>query len=238
MRIAAISDLHGHIGISMPECDAIVIAGDIVPSYSSAEIWQSHKELYWIAGRFSKTLNRWVAESGCEICFVMPGNHDVCMADHETRYEVERVLNSIHRVAACIPQPGVSVVRWESLSAIWNFYPWTPTIQDRNWAYSLSRSSRANPASEIDDDCDILVSHGPPLGLLDSVDRKREGCSRLMHRMLEVGPALTICGHIHEERSKRARYFDLKGMERKIVNASICDERYNPSGSRVQVVDL
>ena len=79
------------------------------------------------------------------------------------------------------------------------------------------------------------------MGMLDETDnraRPHQGSAQLMHRLLEVSPSLTVCGHIHEQRGKRFKYFDLMGRERRIANVSMCDRNYTIRGARVQTFDL
>ena len=78
----------------------------------------------------------------------------------------------------------------------------------------------------IPNDIDILVTHGPPYGYLDTVrwdgHTKHVGCEELLDRVLKLKPKLHVFGHIHGaagEDSFEGTHF---------VNASSCDERYKP----------
>lgn len=45
----------------------------------------------------------------------------------------------------------------------------------------------------------VLITHGPPHGVLDLTNRnERAGSLTLLHRVHEVGPRLHVFGHIHE----------------------------------------
>ena len=54
----------------------------------------------------------------------------------------------------------------------------------------------------IPDDTDVLVSHGPPYGILDRIarDSRHVGCDRLRARTAQIRPRLHVWGHIHEDR--------------------------------------
>ena len=53
----------------------------------------------------------------------------------------------------------------------------------------------------IPDDTDILISHGPPYGILDKIVRGRHvGCDKLLVRSKEIQPRMHVWGHIHEDR--------------------------------------
>lgn len=96
--------------------------------------------------------------------------------------------------------------------------PHTP--QFGNWAFMKERTKLERFwRLAIDEDVDIIVTHGPPKGILDkSYDRENnmEACGdkSLLNRILEVQPAYSLFGHIHNTKD--------------IVNAgmqklSICD---------------
>lgn len=238
MKIAAISDLHGHLSHSIPECDVLVIAGDIVPLLSTAENWKQAQELHWWETKFVRWLRRNIRDSRARATFVVAGNHDILLNSHETREEARAVVEAL---------PGVRVLggQWCAVHADFEGvrfagYPYTPTIQQRTWAFSQARTSPAVPLAlgQLPTNTDVLISHGPPQGILDTVDRGHVGCANLMKWMIDHGPALTICGHVHERRGKRARYFDGRGVIRRIGNVSICDENYSPKGAKVQVFEL
>ena len=55
--------------------------------------------------------------------------------------------------------------------------------------------------ARIPEDTDILISHGPPYGILDKIMSGRHvGCDRLLLRTRQIQPRLHVWGHIHEDR--------------------------------------
>lgn len=71
---------------------------------------------------------------------------------------------------------------------------------------------------------DILITHGPPYGVLDVTPRgDLAGCEELRKKVDEVLPRVHIFGHIHHG------YGILDKGPVKFVNASTCDEEYFPS---------
>jgi Icc-related predicted phosphoesterase len=52
---------------------------------------------------------------------------------------------------------------------------------------------------------DILVTHGPPLGIMDigKEEKKHLGCESLLKKVLEIKPQFHIFGHIHEPGGNR-----------------------------------
>ena len=48
-------------------------------------------------------------------------------------------------------------------------------------------------------DTDVLITHGPPFGILDRCyDDQRVGCEELLKAVKRVKPKLHVFGHIHE----------------------------------------
>ena len=75
--------------------------------------------------------------------------------------------------------------------------PWTPFFY--NWAFNLRRGQQiASKWAAIPDDTDILITHGPPYGVLDSASDGSVGCKDLLDRIEIVKPQYHIFGHIHE----------------------------------------
>ena len=75
----------------------------------------------------------------------------------------------------------------------------------------------------IPEDTDILITHGPAYGFVDTVKNRpydNLGCELLAERIPETKVKIHVCGHIHSGR----------GIEQKnetlFINASVLDERY------------
>lgn len=232
MRIVGMSDQHGALSSNSPECDVLAIVGDFMPLLSTAENWKQWQEYDWAKTKYV----RWLRRQPARRIFVVYGNHDIAGCAPDTREKLREKLEADPRVTV-LDDRNPSVV-FEGVRFTGHSY--TPTIQQRSWAFSQARSSPAVKLATdaIHPETDVLLTHGPPLGLLDECANGRVGCAALMHRLLEVGPALTLCGHIHEQRGKRMRYFDLQGRERRIGNCSIMDSEYNPKGGRAGVFEI
>lgn len=112
--------------------------------------------------------------------------------------------------------------------------PWQPWFHD--WAFNLERGDElAAKWRLIPTDTDVLITHGPPHGVLDQTNNRppqRVGCEALMARLAELPSVrLHAFGHIHEAYGRR------REGGRDYVNASICDVRYRAVNAPV-VVDL
>jgi hypothetical protein len=109
--------------------------------------------------------------------------------------------------------------------------PWQPRFFD--WAFNLDRGEPLRQVwSQIPAGIDVLVTHGPPRGILDRTARGEPvGCDDLLAAVGRVRPRLHVFGHIHEAYGKVAR----DGVT--FVNASSCDLGYAPVQAPI-VVDL
>jgi Icc-related predicted phosphoesterase len=78
--------------------------------------------------------------------------------------------------------------------------PITPTFGD--WAFQKSRAKIGRVWESIPDDTDIVLTHGPPKGILDITNRRDNlqeqcGCNALMKRVLDIKPKAVLFGHLH-----------------------------------------
>jgi Icc-related predicted phosphoesterase len=122
--------------------------------------------------------------------------------------------------------------------------PWTPEFFQ--WAFMKKRGPELKAVwDKIPDDVDILITHGPPYGILDKVDLssrgdefKHAGCEDLLRRLEDIKPKLHVFGHIHSDGGKQLIYKRPgHGSENNTlcVNASIMDEDYNPVNRPVDI---
>lgn len=79
--------------------------------------------------------------------------------------------------------------------------PYQPEFQ--GWAFNLPKDGiKAKEIyRKIPEGIDVLVTHGPPWGIMDATldpYENRCGCPVLLRRVLEVKPQYHIFGHIHE----------------------------------------
>jgi Icc-related predicted phosphoesterase len=109
--------------------------------------------------------------------------------------------------------------------------PWQPEFG--SWAFNLPRGHQLrNKWRLIPPNTDILVTHGPPKGILDMTPRGESvGCEDLRHRLGAIAPKLHVFGHVHRGYGETAQ------ADTHFVNASICDESYKPVNPPV-VVEL
>ena len=69
---------------------------------------------------------------------------------------------------------------------------------------------------------DVLITHGPPFGVLDcTLTGVNAGCEELYISIKEIKPKYHVFGHIHEAAGR------VKSNDTVFINASIVDVMYN-----------
>jgi len=113
----------------------------------------------------------------------------------------------------------------------WKVYgsPGTPDFGGMAFMYDREKDGPML-AGAIPEDTDILVTHGPPHGILDeALGKTRAGCEDLMARVGEVKPRLHAFGHIHQAYGTEVRAWkDAGGKKTVFVNAA-----NTPGGGRM-----
>lgn len=108
--------------------------------------------------------------------------------------------------------------------------PWQPEFCD--WAFNLPLNSAeiASKWAMIPDDVDVLVTHGPPHGILDrAVSGHLCGCPILLREIQQrIKPRVHVFGHIHET-------YGAKFVENILyINASTCTFQYRPTNPPIE----
>lgn len=204
MRLVAISDTHNQIdSINLPKGDVLIHCGDFTVSGTFSEITQFNRDLLRQADKFKHII-------------IIAGNHDL-LFENQPEFARSLLDSSFNYLedASCIIE-GIK------------FYgsPYQPRFFD--WAFNLMRGAELAEKWElIPNDTDILITHGPPHGILDEVPRQfwieNTGCEELRKKVEEIRPKAHIFGHIH------CGYGQTEQFGVKFINASNCDESYNPT---------
>jgi Icc-related predicted phosphoesterase len=101
--------------------------------------------------------------------------------------------------------------------------PWQPEFY--SWAFNLPKNGIeiAGKWEAIPDDTDILITHGPSWGAVDTVVGRpwdNLGCELLSERIQTFRPKIHVCGHIHSGYGVET----IDGIH--YINASVLDESY------------
>lgn len=205
-RLVLISDTHGfHEQLTIPDGDILVHAGDLS---SSGKEWQV------------RAFARWFAKQPHAHKVVIAGNHDRCL-------ELDMPLGKK------LFEGATYLLDEEATIAGLRFYgsPWQPEFM--GWSFNLPRGEPLREVwSKIPDGIDVLVTHGPPFGVLDRTHSGLlVGCEEMRTAIDRALPRLHVFGHIHEGAGTHVEGRTL------FANASICTEGYEPTNP-VLVVDL
>lgn len=228
-RIVCISDTHLAHDFKIPDGDILIHAGDLT-----------------VNGTYIQTANvgNWLRSLPHKHKVIIAGNHDFLFEKKPEDARVALGPDIIYLQDSEVTVEGLRI--WGS--------PWTPRFYD--WAFQLDHRKR--PDNErpfllgkgrnaeqhweaIPEGLDVLVTHGPPLGILDGVPRAsgldHVGDPELLKTLgrLKAPPKLHVFGHIH---AGHGTWQDgLEETPTLFVNAAICDECYLPT-QEPHVIDL
>ena len=248
-RFVMLSDTHiggrGKLSdIKVPDGDVLLHAGDhtwtgVYEEVVTALDWLEslpHKHKYFVAG-----------------------NHDFLFDEsypdgHQFRTWTIRRPESVADLLA--KYPSIQYLQDQSAEVEgFKIYgaPWQPWYH--NWAFQLpgglkepwnryseikhDREGAAKIWAKIPDDTQILITHGPPLGIMDKADDLNKlGCPELANRIGDLKKLkLHLFGHIHEGYGHETMADFNNGDIVHFVNAAICNGSYYPVNKPI-VVDL
>ena len=197
MKFIAISDTHcRHRSLRLPKGDVVLHAGDISLRGDRREI---DDFLNWF-GKLPYAHKIFIA-----------GNHDFFFEKEKAATIKKLIPESVHYLKdEAIDIKGIKI--WGS--------PYTPWFF--KWAFNKRRGEAlAEHWKNIPADADLVLSHGPPFGILDMVINEQHAGDRdLLKKLLEVKPKVHVFGHIHESHGMVKR----QGI--RFVNACVLNESY------------
>jgi hypothetical protein len=212
MRITVISDTHTKHGLipltDLPGGDLLLHAGDIMNSgYNKNDIldfctWFHSLEQY-------------------DKKIFIAGNHDRMFENHPEG--VEELLNIYFDIDYLQDEAyDLYDLDTDTSTKIYGS-PWQPEFY--SWAFNLPKNGieLAGKWEAIPDNTDILITHGPAFGTLDTVVGRpwdNLGCELLAQRIEVIKPKIHVCGHIHSGYG----YVFKDGTH--FFNAAVLDEQY------------
>jgi Icc-related predicted phosphoesterase len=131
--------------------------------------------------------DRWLGTLPHEFKIVVAGNHDLIME------EMSHVARTFITNAVYLESEEVYL---RNGLTIWGS-PVTPSFN--GWAFNKNRGTEiARHWKNIPPYADIIVTHGPPFGILDlTPERVHAGCRDLRNRLSYIKPKLHVFGHLH-----------------------------------------
>lgn len=221
VTIVCISDTHNYAPKGeLPAGDVLIHAGDFTTTGLQVQV---DAFLYW----FRKQPHA--------VKVFIPGNHETTLhADfyerhwrvfHNKKQDVDVIRSRIALLAPdVIFLDGITTKHVVLPNGV-KLYgsPWTPEFN--NWAFGYDHD--VDVWNDIPEGTDVVVTHGPPYGILDKCEDGRSvGCPFLREHILErVHPKLHVFGHIHHSHGACA----VGGTQ--FVNASMCTEDYFPENA-------
>lgn len=207
MRLVVVSDTHlRHTEIRVPFGDVLIHCGDSTMNGAPRELAR---------------VGVWLAAQPHRGKLIIAGNHELTL-QRSSEYARIHWPSATYLFDRSVEIEGIC------------FYgsPWQPEFN--NWAFNLPRGEAlAAKWRRVPSDTQVLITHGPPHGILDTIGSATEhlGCEELRKRVDDLGVPLHVFGHIH------GGYGVTTNGATMFVNASVCDETYQPA-NQPWVLDL
>jgi len=185
MKITFISDTHTkhhQVTSQLPGGDLLIHAGD----------FSSRGYEHEVDGFFDwfNSLDNYTNK------IVIAGNHDFMFEDDPML--AKDIISYYPNITYLQDDLEVIGEDYSSSVKVWGS-PWQPEF--RNWAFNLPRNGEElkEKWDMIPHNIDIVVTHGPAWGHLDTVvgQYMNLGCELLAEQIKVIKPKIHVCGHIH-----------------------------------------
>lgn len=171
MDVVLMADTHElHREVDVPFGDLLIHAGDF------SMLSRSERSI--------RDFNEWLGELPHPHKVVVPGNHEFFL-------EQDPAKRSFLSNATVLINEGMEV---EGLK-VWG----SPVLSSRGGAFGLSDPQDRKRHWKRMGNVDILITHGPPAGILDMADQDSEslGDPQLLEAVQRMPPLLHVYGHVH-----------------------------------------
>ena len=218
MKIWHISDTHGlHNQLAIPDVDLVIHSGDV-------SNWKDERNSNEVLDFLE-----WYGKIPIKKILV-GGNHDVSIERGlVTRKQIED-FGIVYLENELCEIDGVKI--WGS--------PYTPSF-GLGWAWNIARH-KIQTVWDLIPECDIVVTHGPPHGILDiHEDRGIEycGCASLRNTILRLQPKYHLFGHIHNVKDTLNQGLrTVVGCKTIFSNGSICAIPKNNVSSNGNIIEV
>jgi len=214
MKIIAVSDLHGYLPQDVPECDILLLGGDICPHFGNMRTKPGSPEdvkgqLNWL----HTIVADWLDRVPAKVVVAIWGNHDFVGMHHKPN------------VPWVLLQDGEVTVQGVRIYGT----PYTTRIYD--WAFMEHDAKLIERFDRIPSGLDILISHGPPLWCCDRPGGTKGdhlGSAALYNKLSTMmqPPKAAVCGHIHGGKGRGLAMNPNKDVP--IWNVAGVNEQYMP----------
>ncbi|KAF8126532.1 Metallo-dependent phosphatase-like protein [Boletus edulis] len=227
-RFVCISDTHSRT-YRVPSGDVLLHGGDLSSMGESLQL---------------VTTIEWLKSFDHPVKIVVAGNHDMCLdrkwGEHGWGFD-PNVIEQTRAYMRSQLRFGLHYLEHEPLhftaptGRVWKVYgsPGAPLYAQGAFQYESVAEAQAL-YSRIPNDTEILITHTPPYGTLDTTKRgKNAGCQVLLSKLNDLKQCrLHVFGHIHEGAGSRVDKVGGTELSRVSVNAAVLR-----TGSAI-VVDL
>lgn len=226
MIIDCISDLHGHYP-TLEGGDLLIVAGDLTAADTEEQMYEFYS---------------WLDDQNYKKKVFTGGNHDNRLKKYGSDFFSDWTDEAQYLCDSGIEFEGLKI--WGS--------PWTLTFEGINphcTAFTGDENLLAEKFALIPDDVDILITHGPPYGTMDTVTKygpfshEREvnvGSEALSDQLHRIRPKLHVFGHIHEGYGQYRPMLDLGRTKLAgypiSVNCSHMNEDYEPVNKPIRII--
>lgn len=185
LKIWHFGDTHGHHRkLSPPDVDIAIFSGD-AGTYRDPAMNSIHV----------KDFLEWFGELNIPIKIMIAGNHD-------SSIEHRLIWKSDFKKAGIIYlEHELHVLEYKGQTITIFGSPYTPSFN--NWSFNKARHKLHLFWDQIPENVDILVTHGPPMGILDLTYNQQKsyelcGCANLRKQIVgRIQPRFHLFGHIH-----------------------------------------
>ena len=204
LQIVALSDSHNATKrVEIPDGDILIHAGDFSFQGIASEI---------------QDFIEWMKEQPHKHKLWIAGNHELGIEDFPDNANViDNETNSTYIHDKVIEIEGLKFLGC-------NFTP-----EFNNWAFNLTER-QSKIYWENAPEADVVVCHGPPYGILDSVTPEYKhhrplGCIHFKNYLERVKPKVAIFGHIHGGFGHETIKWN-DDSETECFNVSVMNEQY------------
>lgn len=193
ISVTVISDTHlRHRELQLPEGDILIHCGDM---FSLAARDPAHVD----------DIDEWFGRQKFDQILCVGGNHDFALEAALTDYQ-QPFRNACFLHDDAFQFAGLHIYGSS----------WVPNLP--NHAFSGDAAKLRSAWSAIPDQTDILITHTPPLGILDMSSRGKScGCPMLLEELARIAPKVHCFGHIHAsagaEQKGDTHFFNASSIE-------------------------
>jgi predicted phosphodiesterase len=228
-KIVIISDTHNkHKQIKIPDGDILIHCGDFTSYGYKDEVkrfieWfskQTHKHKIFIAGNHDRSFD---SQFQTEYLEDFDKNKYV---ENSKPFWLVNILNNLPLDVYYLENTTITLDNIKFFGS-----PQSARFGNK-WAFNVDRGSAAYKHwSQIPNDVDIVITHGPTYGINDYVARgENVGDIQLLNKLNETTCKLFCCGHIHEG------YGVFNDGKITHVNAATCNLQYEPTNKPIEFI--